>query len=48
MPRRSCQVTKDGNHGRNAKGGTYWQWLNKAHLAILAASDMFGPYIPTY
>ncbi|CAK9082248.1 unnamed protein product [Durusdinium trenchii] len=24
------KVTKDGNHGRNAKGGTYWQWLNKA------------------
>ncbi|CAK9082246.1 unnamed protein product [Durusdinium trenchii] len=36
------KVTKDGNHGRNAKGGTYWQWLNKAHLAILAASDMPG------
>ena len=28
------QVTRDGQHGRNASGGSYWQWLDKAHLAL--------------
>jgi len=36
------KVTKDGDHGRNAKGGSYSQWLDKAHLAIMAASKVPG------
>ncbi|CAJ1433826.1 unnamed protein product [Effrenium voratum] len=34
------KVTKDGSHGRNAKGGSYWQWLDKSHLALAAASQL--------
>eukprot|EP00439_Symbiodinium_sp_Y106_P068053 s108_g11.t1 len=34
------KVTRDGQHGRNASGGSYWQWLDKAHLALQAASQV--------
>ncbi|CAE7752391.1 pks3 [Symbiodinium microadriaticum] len=34
------QVTRDGQHGRNASGGSYWQWLDKAYLALQAASQV--------
>lgn len=36
------KVTKDGSHGQKAKSGSYWQWLDKAHIAILAASQVPG------
>eukprot|EP00435_Cladocopium_sp_Y103_P075280 s7_g55.t2 len=41
-PAASCggQVTK-GSHGQKASG-SYWQWLDKAHIAILAASQVPG------
>lgn len=34
------KVTRDGQHGRNASGGSYWQWLDKAYLALQAASQV--------
>merc|ERR1719362_1222706 len=36
------KVSQDNRHGRNAGGGSYWKWLNKAHLAIGAASEVSG------